>query len=338
MRQARPLLLVVLAARALGACGGEDPFSCPDDPPGLARPASWTAPSHCPDAAPDYEEVFGEDVVHPIEIVITPEDHDAMLADLDDKYSGGGPTADLDALPDPIWIPATIRWGDLTWPQVGMRWKGHSSLKAAWQSGVRKLSFKLAFDHYEDTEPELVDQRFFGFRKLSFSNAFNDPSLVRERVASDVFRAGGAYAARTAFAAVTMDWGDGPVYLGLYTIVEDPSDTMLAAQFGDDDGNLYKPWGDAARWLAPSEIGLTEVEETFERATNEADTDWSDVFGGDRGPARRPVRCRALAHGHGGGVRRRAVPSDAGHQPGDGQLGQLRLHAPQLLRLREPGR
>jgi hypothetical protein len=146
-----------------------------------------------------------------------------------------------------------------------MRYKGHSSLKAAWHSGVRKLAFILDFDRFEDAYPELRNQRFFGFNRLAFSNAFNDPSLLRDKVAADTFRAAGAPAARTSFAAPHLDWGDGPVYLGLYTIIEDPCDRMLDTQLGDGSGNLYKPWGDAARWLDFDRIGEDELGTHFER-------------------------------------------------------------------------
>jgi spore coat protein H len=72
--------------------------------------------------------------------------------------------------------------------------------------------------------------------------------------------------------------GDGPVYWGLYSIIEDPSDRMLRTQLGDDSGNLNKPWGDAAGWLSLEQIGQDEVEAYFGRSNNEGDTDWSDVI------------------------------------------------------------
>jgi spore coat protein CotH len=263
----------LLSALATWACAGDSgpvsSIACPEDPASLVRPADWSVASHCPGVSPDYAAIFDADVVHAFDIVVTREDHAATLEDLDEKYSGGSPLPDLDTLAKPIWVPATVSYGGRTWTEVGMRYKGHSSLKAAWQSGVRKLAFVLNFDHYEAAHPSLRNQRFFGFEKLSFSNGFNDPSLIRDRIAGEIFRAGGVPTARGAFARVTLDWGDGPTYLGLYTVIEDPCDQMLATQIGNGLGELYKPWGDAARWLDPSTVGAEELGAYFERCDDD---------------------------------------------------------------------
>ena len=50
--------------------------------------------------------------------------------------------------------------------------------------------------------------------------------------------------------------------MGLYTMIEDPSDDMLEAQFGDDSGNLYKPDGEGAKWAR-------FVQDSFVKKTNE---------------------------------------------------------------------
>jgi spore coat protein CotH len=82
---------------------------------------------------------------------------------------------------------------------------------------------------------------------------------------------------------VYIDIGKGPFYLGLYTLVEKVEDRMLAAQVGSDHGNLYKPWGDAARWppvvASAVPLGTTseaDIESHFEKVTN-GSTDWGDV-------------------------------------------------------------
>ncbi len=259
------------------AADGRGHPRCPDDSADLVRPAHWTVASHCPGAEPDYDEVFS-DGVRRFGIAIAAADHTASFEDLDEIVAGGSPSGDLDALPTPLWVPATVTSNGLTWTEVGMRYKGHSSLKAAWQSGIRKLSFVLDFDRYEDAHQDLTNQRFFGFKRLTFSNGFNDPSLLREKVAAEVFRASGVPAARSTFAAVWLDWGQGPVYLGLYTLVEDPCDAMMKSQFGAGGGQLYKPWGDAARWQSPSEPGLADVAATFDTCASDDPSDRADVM------------------------------------------------------------
>lgn len=282
-------IFVLIISTAFGACARDDRISCDGDPPDIERHDFWTRKSHCRGVQPGYDVVFNDSVVHEFHLTISPAHYDAMMDDMEDKFGGTTTILDLDALPDPIWVPVDVTYGGRLWTHVGMRWKGHSSLKAAWQNGVRKLSFLLMFDYFEDTHPDLLNQRFFGFKKLSFSNAYNDPSLIREKVAGEVFRAAGVPVARSAFAPIYLDWGEGPVYLGMYTMTEDPSNKMLYDQFGDDTGNLYKPWGNAARWLSPDTIyrwqeddwqeddWLTDIEQHFEKCTNTDDPDWSDI-------------------------------------------------------------
>jgi spore coat protein CotH len=125
--------------------------------------------------------------------------------------------------------------------KVGWRLKGNSTLASAWGSGNYKLPFRLKLNSFEDTYPAIKGQRFYGFKELSFSPAFKDNSLIREKVASDIFRAGGVPAARTAFYRVFVDYGTGLRYCGVYTAVEVIDDTMIKNQFGEDNGNIYKP-------------------------------------------------------------------------------------------------
>jgi len=174
---------------------------------------------------------------------------------------------------DPIWVAADISFNGQTWTNVGFRYKGNSTLMGAWGSGSLKLGFKLNFDRYEDDYPEIDNQRFFGFDQLSFSSNFRDLSYLHEKVAADVFREAGIPSAQTAFYAVYMDYGEGPVYIGLYTAVEEIEDTVLQTQFADGSGNLYKPEGAGADFQEG-----TFLAETFELKTNEDDADYSDIL------------------------------------------------------------
>jgi hypothetical protein len=136
---------------------------------------------------------------------------------------------------------------------------------------VLKLGFRLNFDRYEDEHPEVDDQRFYGFSELTFSSGFRDPSLIRDKLAEQVLRGLEIPTARCAFYQVYVDAGEGPVYWGLYTMIEDPSDQMIEAQFADKSGNLYKPDGPAANW--------TRFEkESFEKKSNKEADDYSDIM------------------------------------------------------------
>ena len=126
-------------------------------------------------------------------------------------------------------------------------------------------------DRFEDEIPEINNQRFYGFKEFSLSNGYDDESLIREKVATEIFRDFGVAAPQTAFYRVYIDYGDGPIYFGLYTMIEIVDDTMIENQFAEDDGNLYKPEGTGASFAKN-----TFNSSYFEKKSNE-ETDWSDV-------------------------------------------------------------
>lgn len=173
---------------------------------------------------------------------------------------------------NPIWSECTVLFDDTSWEHVGIRFKGQSSLSSTWGEGVWKLPFRLDFDQFEDDYPETEDQRFYGFKKLSLSSSWSDDSLIREKVTADFFREFGVSAPETAFYTLYVDYGEGPTYFGLYTMVEIPDAPMFDTQFGDDDGNLYKPSGSGATF---SEGSFDES--SFSKQSNEEEADWSDI-------------------------------------------------------------
>ena len=152
--------------------------------------------------------------------------------------NGGGMLGNDDT--NPVVVPCTVAFEGKTWWYVGIRFKGYSSLMATWSSGNYKLPFRLDFDSFEDEHPEVKNQRFYGFEKLSLASNWSDPSYLREKVVHDIFREAGVHAPRTAFYRLYIDHGDGPTYFGLYAMTEIPDNPMLTSQFGDDSGNLYE--------------------------------------------------------------------------------------------------
>lgn len=241
----------------------------------------WTEDSHGSSSPPDYEMVFDHGEVIRFDIVIDPDDWSDMQEDLNVNLGssgrqpgpGGGMTPETSTDYTPIWVPCSFLFNDTEWYQVGIRFKGNSSLISSYRSGIGKLSFKLDFDEFESDYPEITDQRFYGFRQLNLKNNYDDMSLVREKVGSDLFRAFGLASPKTAFCVVYVDHGSGPVYYGVYTLVEEVDDTVLGSQFGSSEGNLYKPDGMAASFAAS-----TFNESQMEKKNNEELADYSDVY------------------------------------------------------------
>ncbi|MGC4114733.1 MAG: CotH kinase family protein [Myxococcales bacterium] len=273
-------------ALASSSCSRGHPV-CKGDGLDVVRPEGWTVETHCSEAAPERARICDRTRVHTIDLVMSKEDYEASIQDLDGLISGftGG---DLDQLATPDWYPVTVKYDGETWTKVAKRYKGHASLRGAFLNGLLKLSFLLDFDRLAGDDPAVKDQRFFGFRRLALSSAYNDPSHLRDTLGAEIFRASGVHASCTGFAAIYLDWGEGRTYLGEYTVIEDAADSMLAAEFGDASGNLYKPWGDAARWLSPEAMQAAAAAEGssltkylakyFEQSTNEGLDDFADVL------------------------------------------------------------
>lgn len=203
----------------------------------------WDDSTHSKSVDPNYDVVFPQDKVQRIDLTITDESWNSMWADLAANIKNGNTTTDDYT---PIFVPCTFTYNGTDWYQVGVRYKGNSSLTSAYASGNQKLSMKLDFDEFEDDYPDLKNQRFYGFKQLNLGNNYNDKSFMREKMASDLFREFGMVVAHTAFCELYINNS----YFGLYTIVEEVDDTVIEDQFGDDSGNLYKPEDDAASFAS----------------------------------------------------------------------------------------
>lgn len=275
------IITYILLILSLISCRSEDILSSDDgDNDGeeydstlvdITNFEDWSTLTHSNAADPDFSTVFPQTEVLRFDITIPSSYWSAMWSDLGANISSrGGGAADIDFTP--IWVPCTFSFDDTDWYQVGIRFKGNSSLQSAYQSGNKKLSLKLDFDEFEDDYPALKNQRFYGFKQLNLNNNFDDASLMREKVGADLFREFGLASANTNFCTVYIDYGSGPQYFGVYTLVEEVDNTVITTQFTDGSGNLYKPDGDAASFASGS-----YDEGEFEIKTNEDSCDYSDV-------------------------------------------------------------
>lgn len=173
---------------------------------------------------------------------------------------------------EPIWAYCDVLINNKKWPKVGIHFKGNSSLRSTYQQGIKKLSFKLDFDQFEDEFPETKNQRFYGFKQLNLKNNYDDKSFIREKVAADLFADFGLVGPKTSFYRVFVDFGEGPQYFGLYTMVEEVDDTVIETGFLSEDGNLYKPEGLSATF-ANGSFRTTDMNKKSNNKTN----NYSDV-------------------------------------------------------------
>jgi len=213
--------------------------------------------SHNVGYSANYDVVFDNSKVHKLVIEFTADEWSDMqdnLADIIGTTSGGGGGpggggpggggggGQTFSDEDPSYFPANIYYNDLVWENVGVRYKGNSSLSA--NSG--KLPLRFDFDEFEDDFEGISNQRFYGFKELSLSSNYNDASLIREKSASELFREFGVPAVQTAFFEIYINKGNGLEYYGVYTVCEIVFDTFLDGYFGSSSGNCYKPEDDGA--------------------------------------------------------------------------------------------
>lgn len=192
---------------------------------------------------PDYAAVFDLTQVRTMDLRMDPSDHAAMLAEMEAQCGAPfGARCPHGAEFEPSWVPVGLTVDERTWTGAGLRLKGNSSLKAAWEAGIAKLPYRLDVDRFA------VDgSTFYGFEELGLGNGFADPTLLREVLAAEVLEAAGVPAPRAAWWWVTLDVGDGPVVQGVYTVVESVDDTVPARAWGDaEDGPLYEADGPCA--------------------------------------------------------------------------------------------
>jgi spore coat protein H len=231
----------------------------------------WTFASHG-QSDQDYSIVFPQDSVNKIEIIMTSAQWTAVRSDMISLvgYDFGANTQGGAKLSDeePAYINVLLKFNGKSWKNVGFRLKGNSSLRSAWGQGIYKLPFRLNFDEFEDSYPAITNQHFYGFTELTFSPGFKDQSLMREKITPEIFRMAGIPAANTSFYRVYIDFGAGLKYCGVYTAVESPDDNMINDQFGEENGNIYKP---------ESRLSVF-VESQFEKKNNETEADYSDVM------------------------------------------------------------
>ncbi len=184
------------------------------------------------------------------------------------RQPGGGFPAE-----NPDWFAGTIEFKGNTWTNVGVRFKGNSSLRSAWSSGTDRIPFKLDFDEFEGDHPDIADQRFHGFKQLSLGSNFSDPSFIRETVGYGILAEAGLVHAKTGMYEVLLDRGAGPASLGLYTAIEVIDDTVVKRSFKDGSGNIYEADGPAASF---AEGVLGQIDASFEAEGGE-NPDRSDI-------------------------------------------------------------
>ena len=133
-------------------------------------------------------------------------------------------------------LKADVTINDVLFKNVGVRYKGNSSYNRVRETGSSKLPFNIKLN-YKNKKQKLPG----GYVTLKLSNAFQDPSFLREVMAYEV---AGKYmaASRANFIKVYVN----NEYLGLYNSTESVDSRFLKKHFGTKKGPFFKcdpRWG-----------------------------------------------------------------------------------------------
>jgi CotH kinase protein len=155
---------------------------------------------------------------------------------------------------------------------VGIRRKGGAGSSRPIKTG--KSGLKLRFDEFVD------DQLFFGIKRLTLNNMFQDESMVHETLTYELFHALELPASRTGYAFVNLNGAKYGLFLNVETL-----DEVTLPQWFPTTGHLYE--ADAAGTdVRPGQAGTFEVDEGDDEdlsdlealivAANDEEGDWSD--------------------------------------------------------------
>jgi hypothetical protein len=172
-----------------------------------------------------------------------------------------------EALPERIYVPATMRWRNLEIPNVGVRFKGDSSSQP---QQTHKRSYLIKFSHYE------TDQRFLGMERVALDNGVQFGSLFSEPIVTEILRDLNIPASHCNHAQLFLNGEDH----GVYVNVERIDESFLQRCFGSASGALYKVHqpGPGAN-LAEAGPRLDDYKSCFSAKTEKAKEAYADLVG-----------------------------------------------------------
>ena len=167
----------------------------------------------------------------------------------------------LDNPLDEEYHETAITFNGVTLDSVAIRTKGGSSLRNVANSSSDRYSFKVDINEY------VSGQKFFGLKKFTLQNSFNDPSYMREVIAYELMD---EMSVPTPEHAYVNFYVNGELF-GLYLMVEAVDGEFVEKHFTNSNGDLYKPDGTGSDllWLGDDIQSYTDIN----LQTNEDTTD-----------------------------------------------------------------
>ncbi|MDO4307686.1 MAG: CotH kinase family protein [Eubacteriales bacterium] len=137
----------------------------------------------------------------------------------------------LDSCENEEYVNCSVVIDNEAFKDVGIRAKGNTSLSSVAAYGNDRYSFKIEFDHYDNSKT------YHGLDKLSLNNIIQDNTYMKDFLCYRMMGTFGASAPLCSFVYITVNGED----WGLYLAVEGVEESFLQRNYGNDYGELYKP-------------------------------------------------------------------------------------------------
>lgn len=120
---------------------------------------------------------------------------------------------------------------DEAYKNVAIRAKGNTSLTQVESYGNDRYSFKIEFDHYDNSIS------YYGLDKLSLNNIIQDNTYMKDYLTYQMMGYYKVAAPLCSYVYITVNGED----WGLYLAVEGVEESFLERNYGSEYGELYKP-------------------------------------------------------------------------------------------------
>jgi spore coat protein CotH len=210
-------------------------------------------------------KLFDTSRVHTIDIVM--DDWDGFIEGCEDEE----------------YVLCSVVIDNEAYKNVGIRAKGNTSLSSVSQMNSQRYSFKIEFDHYDDTKS------YYGLDKLNLNNLIQDNTMMKDYLCYQLMASFGANAPLCSFVYITVNGED----WGLYLAVEGIEDSFLERNYGSESGDLYKPDGtemgggrgngqdfDMSDLMENGDFDFSSFADSFDRGDSSSSFDASQGFGG----------------------------------------------------------
>ena len=171
---------------------------------------------------------------------------------------------------------------------VAIRAKGNTSLTQVEAYGNNRYSFKIEFDHYDNSKT------YYGLDKLCLNNIIQDNTYMKDYLVYQMMAQIGVASPLCSYVNITVNGED----WGLYLAVEGIEEAFLQRNYGNDYGELYKPDStgmgggrgngekfDMDKFLEDSKSENTDNANTFPRTNQQVKQTPDDIPGNNSNTA-----------------------------------------------------